>query len=178
MCALNFRCEIIRLGCAWGIGALLIFAMTATASAGILMTDTSDQPITHGSITDVGEYYIDPDDPDDTYGLQANLEYAVYYGSAPTIGLTDPDFLGKYIYAYEIFNQDISTVNINAFSLGTHGYQGIANVSSVFDPDPFYTSHTPLGGEVIADFKSVKWSFYNGTDSDEILPGDQSNILY
>ena len=170
MCAVSVRRSLRWQGCALGVGALLIALMATTASGGFLLTDSNT--LQSGAVNDiVGSMDLDEDGVPDWYMYTVDLEYAVYYESAPTLSLSFPD---KYIYAYQFFNHEESEDNLNAFSMGVDGDQLVGNVGYVADPDPDYASIAASSGIWNLGANSVVWQF----SSPEVAPNEQSEILY
>jgi hypothetical protein len=157
--------------CPLGIAVLILALTAATASAGLLTYD--DGTYLQGAARNFG----------DGFPLAADMEYAVYYETAPHLGL-DYSGTGLYIYAYQFFvlPESYEEARVVYFNMGLADQNpGISNEGYIAAAlDPGYTiSHEP---EVIgwqSDAYCVSWAF-GAIDSGttEVAPGEQSDIMY
>jgi hypothetical protein len=161
----SISCNLLSgLRCLLVAGAL--FLMVPGATAGLLLTDPDT--INHGAAPNLGEF-LDLGD-DYIIGFKADLEYAVYYGSAPSLGLTDPLYANKYIYAYQFLNHAESYDPINQFSVGVLGDMQISN-EGYMSGSGIAPSHwdwtLSSSNSIVGEFKTP-----------EVAPGQHSAIFY
>jgi len=163
------KSDVCLWGCAMGLAALMIGAMTGPASAGLLTTDPDS--CVHGAAAITLGVDWDDDGIMDDYPITGSVEYAVYQGSAPLLSL---DYSGKYIYAYQLFSDASSEVNAHALSVGVYGSQEMVEQTG-YIPDNSAVAPTSITWSTGA--QSVIWEFSQTYDGG-VPPGAHSTILY
>jgi hypothetical protein len=177
-----------RYGCMLCIAGIVLLAlMGPTATAGTLLTIPGACSGYQGGVYGVAGYIAEFDYTSYT----ADLNFAVFKDSVPTLGLSFP---GRYIYTYQLFNWDSSNDSITTFDLGLYATEisrdGI-NRANVYGPDGTMPSDYVAGSvsdPTPTDPTSRSWSTISVTDnslhwnfdtfSTSVMPGEQSDILY
>jgi hypothetical protein len=140
-----------------GLAALMVAAVTATANAGLLATDST--AIEHGTVNLAG-VDIDGDGIVDAVPYVANLDYAVYKDAAPSLGLND--YSGKYIYAYQLFNVSNGNTDdgmpLASLYVGVYGSQDMVEQVG-YVPDVSATAPLAPYGTWSSGAQSVSWNF-------------------
>jgi hypothetical protein len=143
--------------CVLGIGFSVIALTAATAGAGLLYQDPD--AYLSGAVRGFGDMLV-----------TADMEYAVYYESAPQLGL---DFDNLYIYAYQFYILPPSMMPVNLFTMGLLSPESaIDHEWYVHDQDPGSIAPSSVPGKVGP--LSIHWEFNNPN----VSQNQHSEILY
>ena len=151
----------------------LAWITAGPAQAGILASDPNAMSGWQGSVTLSAARL--------SYLLSATVDYAVYVPGSFDLSFpgSDPSNNTSYVYAYEIFDsaEPTSTEYIKQFSVGLHGGGPVANQGDLTPPiGPAGQPSEPPGFGSAPT--SAVWSYSGLNGSTNILPGQNSEILF
>jgi hypothetical protein len=166
-------------GCAMGLAVLILVTAAATANAGLLATDsTYEHGVAH--LAPALDWDEPPDGIIDDWPYVADLEYAVYKDSAPSLGLSGPSYAGKYIYAYQLFNLSNGITDdgmpLVSLNVGVYGSQDMVEQVG-YVPDSSAVAPLAPYGTWSPGAQSVMW-YFGEFLGDGVQPGEHSTIVY